>query len=121
MLLDIGDWYYLQHGVLMKDRATTLTSHRTPHYGLLERVRNQEYSRILVHLVSGKVYSYDMGKGDAFQKEILAHYREVRRIPRVAGMECRMYYWMMLSEISVLEPIPQASPANVSPAPARGP
>lgn len=118
VLLDIGDWIYLQHNVLMKDRLPILVTHRTPHFGLVERVRRQEYARILVHMLSDGNFLYDIGGGRGLTQELLARYHVVRRIPGVRGMENWRYYNMSLNEISVLEPIPPGPSSGAGAAPA---
>lgn len=105
VLLDLGDWIYLRHDVVMKDRQPMLTTHQTPHYGLLERVRRQEYARILVHELANGDYAYDLGGNRGIRDAILAHYHEVRRIPRVRGMENWLYTGLTMADVVVLEPI----------------
>lgn len=106
VLLDSGDWIYLRHNVLMKDRAPIVLTHRAPSAGLLARARNQEYARILAHRMPNGSYVYDMSIHRGTMKTVLAHYREVRHIPGVRGMENWRYYGMLMNDISVLEPIP---------------
>ncbi len=106
VLLDLGDWIYLRHGVLMKDRQPILTTHQKPYYGLLERIRHQEYAKILVHELSNGVYAYDLGANRGIRDAILAHYHEVRRIPQVRGMEDWLYTGLTMADIVVLEPNP---------------
>jgi len=105
VLLDECDWIYLKHDIVMKDRQPALTTHRTPHYGLIGRVRRQEYAKVLVHHMGGGVYSYDLGGDHGIKKELLEHYREVRRIPGVQGMDTWLFHELMLGDVSVLEPI----------------
>jgi hypothetical protein len=106
VLLDLGEWVYLQRGVVMTDRNAIFLTHRTMHDDLKRRVREQRFSRILVHSHGPDLYSYDAGKiHKGIREEMLRSYREVRRIPAVRGMESWLYHSMMLSEISVLEPI----------------
>jgi hypothetical protein len=42
------------------------------------------------------------------RKELLANYREVRCIAGVQGLNDWIFYQMLLSDISVLEPLPGA-------------
>lgn len=108
VLLDLGEWVYLQRGVVMTDRNAIFLTHRTIHEDLKQRVRQQRFSRILVHNHAPELYSYDAGNiHKGIREEMLRFYREVRHIPAVRGMESWQYHNMMLSEISVLEPIPQ--------------
>jgi hypothetical protein len=121
VLLDSGDWFYLEHGVLMKDRVTLLLN-QTPstHFGLADRIQNRYYRRILVHRGKGRKISYDMGRGRGFTPELEQYYREVRRIPGVEGMEDWPYYDTMLTDVVVFEPIQSSEPAlPASPLPAR--
>ncbi|MCL4522503.1 MAG: glycosyltransferase family 39 protein [Acidobacteria bacterium] len=114
VLLDMGEWVYLRENVLAKDRMAILNTHRTPHYGLLDRIRNHAYDRILVHVLSDGAYSYELGGERDIQKELLAYYRPVRRIAGIKNMDRWLFYDMAMSEIVVLEPIPppQSEPAN---------
>jgi len=109
VLLDSGDWIYLRQNVLMRDRQPILTSHRTPHYGLIDRIRGQEYAKILVHSFADGGYAYDLGEDRGIRREMMAHYQEVRRIRGVRGMDNWDYHGLMMSDISVLEPIQSAS------------
>jgi hypothetical protein len=105
VLLDLGDWIYLREGILMKDRLPILVTHRTPQYfDFLERVRRQEYARILVHYSPNGKLRFDQrerGIGNALRM----HYKEVRLIPGVRGAENWFYSEMMLGDIGVFEPI----------------
>ncbi|MBI3661464.1 MAG: glycosyltransferase family 39 protein [Acidobacteria bacterium] len=118
VLIDIGEWIYLRQNALMKDRMAILDTHRTPHYGILERVRRREYARILVHLQPNSKFSYEIGGERDIQREMLVYYREVRRIPAIQGMERWRYHFMVMSDIVVLEPVPR-EPTD-TPAPAGG-
>jgi hypothetical protein len=108
VLLDNGEWIYLKKHLLMKDEFAILVTHRQreAYAPFLERVRRREYDRILVHVLIDGRYSYDIGPGRGIGSQILAHYREVRRIPHVIGMENWLYYTQSMSDIAVLEPIP---------------
>jgi hypothetical protein len=106
VLLDMGEWIYLRDNVLMKDRMAMLNTHRTPHYGLLDRVRRKEYARILVHVMSNGKYSYELGGERNIQNTLLTYYHEVRRIRGIQGMERWRNYEMAMSEIIVFGPLP---------------
>jgi hypothetical protein len=112
VLADYAEWIYLRNRVLMKDRAAILTVHREPHFGLIDRLRNQEYARILVHNLDGDDFAYDRMGGTGVRKALLENYREVRRIRGVRGMENWLYYGPLLSEVFVLEPIGRSSAAG---------
>lgn len=107
VLLDAGDWIYLRNRVVAKDRAPILVTHRKPHYGVINRIRNREYARILVHWLPSNRIFYELGRGGrGIEKSLFEHYREVRRIAPVKGMETWRYYDQTFSPILVLEPIP---------------
>lgn len=116
VLIDMGEWIYMRQNVVAKDRMAMLNTHRTPHYGLIDRIRRKEYIRILVHLLRNGEYSYELGGERNIQKELLIHYRVVRRIPGIRGMENWRYYYMSMSDIVVLEPLPQAAGESGGPA-----
>ena len=109
VLLDMGDWIYLRHNLVMKDRATILLTHQTPHFGLIERIHRQEYAKILVHFSSNGTDWYDIDRDRGIKKALLTSYREVRRIPRVQGVENWLYRDMLMGDVSVFEPIPRTS------------
>jgi hypothetical protein len=117
VLLDMGEWIYLRENVLAKDRMAILNTHRTPHYGLIDRIRSHAYDRILVHVLSDGEYSYELGLERNIQKEMLTYYRPVRRIAGIKNMDRWRFYDMAMSEIVVLEPISpaQREPANSVP------
>jgi hypothetical protein len=105
VLLDLGDWIYLREGIVMKDRAPILVTHRVPHYSdFLDRLRRQEYARILVHYLPDGKLQYDLGGKRGIENELRLHYHEVRRIPAARGVENWLYSWMMLGDIGVFEP-----------------
>jgi hypothetical protein len=101
VLMDTGDWIYLRNDVLMKDRGPLLAMHRVPHYGLIERIRNQEYARILLGRDRNGSYEYDPDKTKGITNELLAQYQEVCRIPGVEQVWTNAW----LNEIVVLEPL----------------
>jgi hypothetical protein len=105
VLLDTGDWIYLRHDVLMKDRGPLLAMHRVPHYGLNERLRNQEYSRILLAKDRKGRYEYDPDLSRGITRELQAHYHEICRIPGVEHLWANAW----LAEIVVLEPLPAST------------
>lgn len=111
VLLDEGDWIYLQKNILMKDRQPVFVTHRMPHYGLLDRIRQQDYDKVLVHSVGPNLYSYDLGADHGVQKILREHYREVSMIPHVEGMQNWQFYDVMMGDITVFEPI-SPGPAN---------
>lgn len=115
VLLDIGDWIYLRHNVVMKDRAIMVGTHRRTMLDreFLQRVEQQQYDKILVHIMPTGRFLYDLGLAGERRKEvILTYYREVRRIPKVRGMDTWRYAPMTLGEIVVLEPIREGRPGS---------
>ncbi len=107
VLLDSGEWIYLRHNLLMKDRIPILLTHRRRSADLLERVRAQAYDRMLIRQMPNGNYVLDMDVHKGTMEIVKKYYREVRRIPGVRGMETWRYYFLTLSDISVFEPIPQ--------------
>lgn len=112
VLLDEGDWIYLQHNVVMKDRQPVFVTHRKPHYGLLDRIRRQDYEKVLVHTVGTNVESYDLGEDHGVQKTLREHYREVGTIRHVEGMQSWQFYDLMMGDITVFEPIAPGSASS---------
>jgi hypothetical protein len=104
VLTDFGDWAYLRDGVLMKDRAAILPLHRKDHFGMIERLRQKAYAKILVRNLDSANFAYDRGGRTGVRKALLENYRVVRTIPGVRGMEGWLFYQMLLSDVSVLEP-----------------
>ena len=104
VLLDEGDWIYLREGVVMKDRQAILTTPRIARLdGMMERVRQHYYQKILVHTLSDGTYLYDLALDRGIQRNLLQHYHEVRRIPGVRDLSVH-YGFLMLGDIIVLEP-----------------
>jgi hypothetical protein len=104
VLVDTGEWIYLRHGVVARDRLSLQQTHRRPVDDLKQRVRDREYARILVREIMPGVYSYENDFQRGIRQEMLRYYREVRRIPAVDGMENWNYRAFMLPDIVVLEP-----------------
>jgi hypothetical protein len=101
VLLDTGDWIYLQHDVLMKDRGPILAMHRAPHFGLIQRIQNREYARILVRKKPNGAFDYDPDSSKGIGAALREDYREVCRIPGVRDMK----NWALLKDIYVYQPI----------------
>jgi hypothetical protein len=119
VLLDIGDWIYLRHGVVVKDRAIMVGTHRRLALArdFLQRIEQQQYDKLLVHVMPEGSYLYDLGTGvHSREKIISAWYRESRRIPKVRGMDNWRYAPMTLGEIIVLEPIRKEDAVSRNPA-----
>ena len=120
MLIDIDEWIYVREHVVPKDRMAIVDTHRTPHFaGFFDRLRGHAYAKILVHLLPSGKFSYELGHQRNIQEAILTYYRPVRQIAGIKGMESWRSYSMSMSEIVVLEPIPQNSGEPAKPAPAQ--
>lgn len=104
VLLDYGEWVYLEKGILMKDRCPILTIHRDPHFGIINRIREHYYRKLLIRPLRNGQYSYELGWERHIEDEIRKYYTEVRRIPAVRGAEDWRYQWMSMSDVIVLEP-----------------
>jgi len=117
VLVDNGSWVYLREGVVMKDRASPVAIHggknqaeinRPMLADFIGRLAAREYDRILVrHLGPGRrlhtTYDYQ-DRGTGVKDALLEHYRVVRRIPGVVGVEDP--YWLedLFAEVWVFEP-----------------
>ena len=97
VLLDVGNWIYLQHSVVAKDRAIPLSDQPPSNIyenfeGFVERIQDKTYAKILVSNFHSKNFLYDRqgygwskasGVRDALQK----HYREDHVIAAPEGGE----------------------------------
>jgi hypothetical protein len=109
VLTDFGDWIYLRDNVVIKDRAAILPVHQDNRYiGMIDRLRNREYARILVRNINGFM-PWDADGRTGVREALLANYREVRRVRGVRGMDQWLYRDMLLSDVSVMEPIAPGS------------
>ncbi len=115
VLLDTGDWIYLGQGILMKDRQPAFVTHRTPHYGLLDRLRQQHYRKILVRAVSTNESAFDLGGNHGVGSLLRQYYRESGRIARVQGMDSWLFPNQLRGEIIVYEPLPSALAQDMNP------
>ncbi len=115
VLSDEGDWVYLERNVVAKDRQPILVNPRTvQEYGMYDRIREHYYSRILVHILPDHTYLYDLAGDRGIRRELLQHYREVRRIPAVRDANRSFYGALMMGDIVVLEPIPSDHPVSAA-------
>lgn len=103
VLIDTGEWIYLQNNVVMTDLVRTLGG-RVDHSEMIDRVRQRHYRKILAHMLPNNEYLYDRH----IQSELLGNYREVRRIPAVRDLD-GLHGPIMLGDIAVLEPAPLQS------------
>ena len=89
VLLDIGNWIYLRHSVLMKDRAVSLADQ--PPAGIYrnidlmaDRIRNRTYEKILVRNLHSPNFFYDYStwlRPSGVKQALEENYEEVRTIP----------------------------------------
>jgi hypothetical protein len=104
VLIDEGDWIYLRDGIVMKDRQPIVVIRKAPPLeGMMERVRQHYYQKILVHVHPDGTYLYDLGRDHGIRRNLLQHYHEVRRIPGAQDVNTH-YGFLMLGDIVVLEP-----------------
>ncbi len=108
VLLDHGSWIYLRSGTVMYDRSSVageLGGTQTGDFsGMLGRIREHYYRRILMRDLLTPDFGYDHGLWKAssgIREALLKYYRVVRTIPRVADNRDDP---IGLREISVLEP-----------------
>lgn len=95
VLLDIGNWIYLRHSVLQKDRAISLADQPAANMHenmdiFVARIRHQTYAKILVHDFDSPflIYDYrDWPRSSGVRQALLEHYQEVRTIPAPDGNE----------------------------------
>jgi hypothetical protein len=108
VLLDVGSWVYLPEGVVMKDRGPAvgeLGNNLVGDFsGLLARVNQRQYTKILVRDYDSPEFVYEHGlwkKPSGIRDALRANYRVVRVIP---GVE---HGWRVpsLHPVSVLEPL----------------
>ena len=92
VLLDVGNWVYLPHGVLQRDRAVSLGEPAMGMYEnlhvLRDRLRARAYDKVLVRDFHTPWFMYDYGlwpQSSGVRAALLEHYTEVRTIPAAAG------------------------------------
>ena len=111
-LLDFGSWVYLDHGVVMKDRASPIGergySQTADFSGILARLEGKHYSKILVRNYHSGDFWYDhelWPDTSNIRMSLTRNYEEIRRIRAVQGLTpVEMPYGF--NEISVLVPRP---------------
>ena len=112
VLLDDGNWMYLDENVVMRDRGASVSVHlgaNQEHPGYVhlvetaERIRRGEYRRVLVRNFEAGQSLYGFGLSDSPVVAALnERYVVVRRIPPVKAA----VWWpeLLLGEVDVLEP-----------------
>jgi hypothetical protein len=110
VLLDAGTWVYFKDGVIMKDRAPSIGergySETGDFSGVLGRIEQKRYSKILVRNLHSPDFMYDYWlwrKSSGIRQALLDNYKEIRQIKAVAR-ENYQYNTFLFSEISVLVP-----------------
>jgi hypothetical protein len=114
VLLDIGNWIYLRHSVLAKDRAISLADQAPG--GIYEnfdvmvsRIRKKAYAKILVRDLHSPFFVYDWflwERPSGVRKALMEYYTEVRMIPEVKGDTFPEIRLMQARPVSVLVPKP---------------
>jgi hypothetical protein len=114
VLLDFGAWIKARDGIIMRDAAPGIGSRgasrvQADFSGLLGRLSDRFYEKVLVHNLDAPEFPYDNRSGWWSQptgiREVLReNYREVGRIKAVAGEK----RFMMLS----FEPVPWTAVRN---------
>lgn len=113
VLLDVGNWVYLRHSVLQRDRAIPLGDQPPAHIYenvnvMIQRLRNQTYAKILVHDFNSPFFLYDWAEWETpsgVRQALLENYTEVRVIPAPDGSTPRGI--MHAGPVSVLVPKPR--------------
>jgi hypothetical protein len=92
VLLDIGAWVYLQSGVVMKDRATSIGDRgyggQTDFAPIVDRLDRKEYSKILMRRYRLPDFAYDhqiWPRSSGIRTALRRNYREAGEIPAVQG------------------------------------
>jgi hypothetical protein len=112
VLLDIGNWIYMRHSVLAKDRAISLADQ--PPGGIYEnldimvnRIRQKTYSKILMHDLHSPFFPYDWfawERSSGVRSALLENYIEIRTIPAVNERNPPLLRSMQTGPVSVLIP-----------------
>ncbi len=112
ILLDVGNWIYLRHSFLARDRAVSLADQPCGKIyknfdGVIGRIRNQVYDKILVRNFHSPFFLYDWGswpKPTGVRAALLGSYREERVIPAVIGTAPPSILDLHVGPVSVLVP-----------------
>ena len=113
-LLDAGSWVYLANNVLMKDRAPSIGergySQTGDFSGILQRITEKRYSKILVRNFHGADFWYDYylwPKPSGIRQTMLDHYQEsgiIRAVAPPVSLRDRAEDPYLFSDITVLTP-----------------
>jgi hypothetical protein len=112
VLLDIGNWIYIRHSILAKDRAVSLADQ--PPAGIydnislfVDRIKEKAYRKILIRDLHSPFFFYDWyswEKPSGVRKALLKHYTEIRTIPAIEGRTSPIMNRIQAGPISVLVP-----------------
>jgi hypothetical protein len=108
VLLDFGTWVYVPAGVVMKDRASTVATRGNTevgdYSGMIRRLRQKQYSKVLVRRLHRWDFWYDFQTWrhpSGIKEALLENYYESGVIGGVPGEKS-----YGLSEVSILLPRP---------------
>ena len=114
VLLDAGSWVYLKDGVVMKDRAPCIGergySETGDFSGILSRLRQKRYAKILVRDLHEPDFWYDhylWPKSSGIREALLQNYHETGKIEAVSStvpVKNRAEDPYLFSRITILEP-----------------
>jgi hypothetical protein len=111
ILLDMGTWIYARTGVIMKDRAPAIGergfSHTGDFSGIIQRLNEKRYAKILVRNLHEADFWYDGGrwtKSSGIREALLNNYRETGKIEPVKAGPSVPYVPYGFSEITILVP-----------------
>jgi hypothetical protein len=116
VLLDVGNWIYLRHSILARDRAISLADQPCNDIYdnfdvMISRIRNKEYDKILVHDLGSPFFIYDYAlwrRPSGVRKALLENYTEVRVIPLSSSPGTLAPLIMFTGPVSVLVPKSEA-------------
>jgi hypothetical protein len=122
ILLDVGSWIYLRHGVVMQDRAPCIGergySQTGDFSGVLERIERRRYAKILLRRLHSPDFWYDhflWPRSSGIRGSLLEHYEEIERIPAGWAAQPTETPPYLFDEISVLVPKPRSVLRHLDP------
>jgi hypothetical protein len=113
VLMDAGTWVYVPEGVIQQDRAPAIGergySETGDFSGILQRLREKKYAKILVRNYDSPDFWYDhylWAKSSGIRQALLENYHVAGKIPAVQtnGYEPDLGY--LFQEITILVPNP---------------